>query len=132
MADFTTLARSIVDAAVRDATDHDMSAAIVVVDSSREVVAALRMDGSFPSTFTVALAKARTALNFERPTDVMKERVTFENRVALQGLGFGLAFLGGGEPIIVDGRILGALGVSGGSEDQDIACARAAVTGSTA
>ena len=55
----------------------------------------------------------------------MAERVKPENKQALQAVEPDLMFVGGGVPIIVDGVIIGAVGVSGGSEDDDHACAGA-------
>ncbi len=72
----------------------------------------------------VALAKAHTALNFRARTDAVRERVKPENQAALRNVEQQLCFVGGGHPLVENGRIVGAVGVSGASETQDTECSR--------
>ena len=102
--------------------------AVVVLDNTFTLAAAQRLDGAYRSTVAVARAKAHTALNFGRPTSDMAERIKPENKQALQAVEPDLMFVGGGIPIVVDGVTIGAVGVSGGSEDDDHACAVAGAT----
>lgn len=112
-------------AARNQAGQIKVAMAIVVVDPAGQIVYAEKMDGVQNASFDVAVDKARSSALFRRPT-----------KFFLDGLakgGDGLRFLAlrgavpsdGGEPLIVDGRIIGAIGVSGGTGDQDGMCARA-------
>lgn len=96
---------------------------VVVLDARFVPVAALTMDGAYASVFEVARAKAHTALNFGASSADLAARIKPENRRALAAVEPRLMIVGGGVPIAVAGRLLGAIGVSGGSEDQDVACA---------
>jgi len=83
------------------------------------------MDGTQTGSVNVALGRARTAALFKRPSKV------FQGIVA--GGGSGLGILGlegavpieGGVPLVMDGKIVGAIGLSGATSDQDGQCARA-------
>ena len=99
-----------------------------VVDEFEELVQVDRMDGASPMTVDIAEAKAVTALNFRRPTssllsmdpnvlDSIKEVVKFK-----------MLALAGGVPIVVNGVVVGAVGVSGATSEQDKEVARAAVS----
>lgn len=122
---FLDLARTAVDAGMAWATGNDARMTFVVMDVTGTVCAAARMDRSRPITYPIAVAKANTARVFETPTDDLAGRVKPENKIAIGQLGTDIAFLGGGAPIVRDGIVIGGLGASGGTEDQDIACARA-------
>jgi len=128
-ADFLTVA----DTAVRAGIDHARSlgvrVAVVVLDHTMTVAAAQRIDAAYPSAFEVARAKAHTALNFGAPTATLAERILPVNQAALQGVVGDLMFVAGGVPITRDGTVVGGIGVSGGSADQDEACAQAAAAG---
>jgi uncharacterized protein GlcG (DUF336 family) len=102
--------------------------AVVVLDTSFTLASAQRLDGAYRSAVPVAQAKAHTALNFGVPTHALAERIKPENKQALQAVEPNLMFVGGGVPIVVDGTTIGAIGVSGGTEDDDVACATAAAT----
>jgi glc operon protein GlcG len=89
------------------------------------VCAAARMDRSRTITYDIALAKANTALQFQDTTAALAGRVKPENKIAIGQLAPRIAFLGGAVPIVRDGEIIGSIGASGGTEDQDIECAEA-------
>ena len=125
--DFLRVAQAAVEAALDEARSRGIRVAAVVIDRSFTPAAAQRMDDSFASTFVVAQAKAHTALNFLAPTAAMAARVRPENQASLQRLMPDLLFVGGGLPIRVGEHVVGAVGVSGGSEADDIDCAQAAV-----
>lgn len=112
------------EAGLAYAEEQGVKVAIAVVDSTSTPVAAVRMDGSYQSTYTIAVAKAHTALNFRRPTDEMAKRIKPENQASLMSVEPRLIFLGGGRPALLDGVTVGAVGVSGASEAQDTECAR--------
>jgi glc operon protein GlcG len=111
-------------AAVRDAVEaRGKTAAIAVADSHGELVAFVRMDGTLLSSGPLAVNKAFTAARLNRPTRVLGETLRARGTdVAFYGdpryVGFG-----GGMPAVVDGRVIGGVGVSGLSDDDDEALA---------
>lgn len=125
---FVDIALVAARAAVDAAGKRDVRIAVVILDSTFTEVAVLRMDGAFASTVRVARAKAHTALNFGVASSAMAERVAPENKVALSTVEPRLMFVGGGIPLRSGDRVVGALGVSGASEADDVAVAEAAVT----
>ena len=99
------------------AQELGVEAAIVVVDESGRLAGALRMDNALWVTPEIAQAKAVTASAFRATTAELEER--WQGRplfaASIVGLGPGRFLVGkGGVPIIVDGRVIGAVGVSGG------------------
>jgi len=99
--------------------------AIVVLDSTGHIVMLQKLDNTQYGSIGVAEDKAHSALDFRRPSKV------FEDLVAQGGLNLrllalhGATPLEGGVPIIVDGKIIGAIGVSGGASSQDGQVAKA-------
>jgi glc operon protein GlcG len=132
MSDFLQRAQAAVDAGIAIAREREIRVAVVVLDTTFTLAAAQRLDGAYRSTVAVAQAKAHTALNFGRPTSALTERIKPENRQALQAVEPALMFVGGGVPIVVDGVTIGAVGVSGGSEDDDHECATAGASAAEA
>jgi len=113
------------------AQELGVEAAIVVVDEAGHLAAALRMDNALWVTPEIAQAKAVTASAFRATTAELEERWKARPLFAasIVGLGPGRFVVGkGGVPIIVDGRVIGAVGVSGGiPADLDHQIAEAAV-----
>jgi glc operon protein GlcG len=113
------------------AQDLGVEAAIVVVDEAGHLAAALRMDNALWVTPEIAQAKAVMASAFRATTAELEERWKARPLFAasIVGLGPGRFVVGkGGVPIIVDGRVVGAVGVSGGiPADLDHQIAEAAV-----
>jgi uncharacterized protein GlcG (DUF336 family) len=121
-------ARRIIEAGEKKAAALGIPYNIAVVDAGGGLLAHVRMDGAWLGSVDIAIDKAWTSRAFDMPTD------------ALAGLtqsgepGFGLnttngsrvVIFGGGIPIKVEGSVVGAVGASGGSVDNDIAVARAA------
>lgn len=124
---FLNLAQRAVDAGLAYARERDLRMTLVVMDATGTVCAAARMDGSRPITYQIAVAKANTARMFLSSTAVLAGRVKPENKIAIGQIGTDIAFLGGGVPLLRDGELLGALGASGATEDQDVECADAAL-----
>lgn len=103
-------------------------AAIAVVDLSGFPLAVARLDGTFAAAGVVSVGKARTAAIFGRPTKGMEEAIN-QGRTAMTALSavVDAVPLQGGVPLVVDGRLVGAVGVSGAaSADQDSRIAEAA------
>ena len=115
------VARAIADAAEAEAVRRGAAVVIVVVDDGGSLLALHRLDDTQVASVEVGIAKARTAAIFRRPSKVFEDQVK-NGRVAALGLP-GAAPLQGGIPIIHRGKVIGAIGVSGNTpqEDEDIA-----------
>ena len=120
-------AKRIVAAAEREASANGFAAIIVVVDSAAELVMLERMDHGQYGSIAVAISKARTAVRFKRPTKAI------EDALAQGGIGLRMltvpdvCAIEGGVPLLRDGRIVGAIGVSGMLAQQDGQIAAAGV-----
>jgi glc operon protein GlcG len=103
---------------------------IAVVDDGGNLMALERMDGTFAAGANISIGKARTAALFKRPTKVFEDTIK-SGRTALIALPDALFTpLQGGIPIVIDGQIVGAVGVSGAAsaqQDEEIAIAGANV-----
>jgi uncharacterized protein GlcG (DUF336 family) len=111
--------------AATEARKNNWTMAIAIVDPAGDLVYFQKADGTQTGSVAVAIAKARSAALFKRPTKAFQE--------TLAGGGDGLRVLSlpgavpveGGVPIVVNGQIVGAVGVSGGTAQQDGQCAQA-------
>jgi uncharacterized protein GlcG (DUF336 family) len=111
--------------AVAEAQKNNWRMAVAVVDISGDLVFFEKMDGTQAASVNIAVDKARSAARFKRPTKALQD--------ALAAGGAGLRLLAlegavpveGGMPLIADGKIVGAIGVSGGTSEQDGQCAKA-------
>ncbi len=105
-------------------------AVIAIVDDGGNLMALERMDGTFAAGATISIGKARTAVLFKRPTKVFEEIIK-NGRTAMVALPDSLFTpLQGGIPIIVEGQIVGGIGVSGAAsaqQDEELAIAGANV-----
>jgi uncharacterized protein GlcG (DUF336 family) len=110
-------------AAEAEARKQGWSMVIVVVEPSGALVLSEKMDGAQYGSNDVARRKAETAANFRRPTAYFQEAV---KGGTLNAIFTGALAIEGGELLIVDGKIVGAIGVSGGSGAQDGQVARIA------
>jgi glc operon protein GlcG len=118
-------ARAIIGAAEREAAARGVGVVTVVVDGAGNVIQLSRMDSAQVASVEVGIGKARTAAIFRRPSRVFEEQVR-NGRVAALALA-GATPLQGGVPVVIDGAVVGAVGVSGDSPqvDEDIAIAGA-------
>jgi glc operon protein GlcG len=111
--------------AVAEATKNNWSMAIAIVDPSGNLVYYEKMDNTQIGSANLAIEKARSAALFKRPTKA------YQDALAAGGEGFrvlrvpGAMPIEGGIPILVEGKIAGAIGVSGGTAAQDGQCAKA-------
>jgi uncharacterized protein GlcG (DUF336 family) len=110
-------------AAEAEARKQGWSMVIVVVEPSGAMVFSEKMDGAQYGSNDVARRKAETSASFRRPTSYFQEAV---KGGTLNAIFTGALAIDGGELLIVDGKIAGAIGVSGGSGAQDGAVARVA------
>jgi glc operon protein GlcG len=103
---------------------------IAVVDEGGSLLLLERLDDTQVASVNVGIDKARTAAIYRRPSKVFEDQVK-NGRVSALAL-HGAVALQGGVPIIVDGRVIGAIGVSGETpqQDEDIAMAGAAIAAS--
>jgi glc operon protein GlcG len=120
-------AKKIAAAAEAEAVKRNWTVAIAVVDVGGGLILFHRIDDVQSGSLDIAIGKARTAARFKRATRALADAVTKGNVgiVALQGI----VPLSGGLPITVDGKVIGAVGVSGMSADQDEIVAQAGLDG---
>ena len=115
-----------VQAAVADAASRGVAVVACVVDPGGALVACLRADGAFAASVDIARDKAWTAAIFGASTDDLCKALS-QREVVREGLALrpGVVLFGGGAPLRQNGNIIGGIGVSGGSEDDDRAGAAA-------
>ena len=105
--------------AVAEARKNQWTMAIAIVDTAGDLVYFERMDNTQVGSVDVAIAKARSAARFKRPTKA------FQDALAAGGEGLrilsleGATAVEGGVPLMVGGKIVGAIGASGGTSQQD-------------
>ena len=107
----------IIDAARAEAARRNFTMSFAVVDPAGELVSFEKMDGTQNGSTEVAQAKARSAARFRRPTKAFSDALA-AGRTAIVTLPGAIA-IEGGVPIVAGGRVVGALGVSGGSSEED-------------
>lgn len=118
-------AQTLVDRAVEAGRARGFRLAIAVVEPSGELVAFGRMDDVQYGSISIAQQKARSAARVRTATSALEERLA-AGRMAILALDE-IMPVAGGVPIIIDGRVVGAIGVSGASSAQDDEIARAAI-----
>jgi glc operon protein GlcG len=120
-------ADKIAAAAEAEARKRGSTVVIVVVDDGGYPILLRRLDDTQVASVDVGIGKARTAAIFRRPSKVFEDQVR-NGRLAALALP-GATPLQGGVPLTFDGKVIGAIGVSGNTpqEDEDIAMAGAAV-----
>ena len=120
-------ARKVIAAAIAEARNKNApGGAIAVVDEGGNLVAVERLDRTFAAGANISIGKARTAVLFQRPTKFFEDVIN-KGRTAMTALN-DFTPLQGGIPIIVDGQIIGAVGVSGAAsaqQDEELAIAGA-------
>jgi len=118
-------AKKVAGPALAEAAKNKWNMAVAIVDGSGNLVYYEKMDATQIGSATVAIDKARSAALFKRPTK------TFQDALAAGGDGLrilklqGAMPVEGGLPVLIDGKIAGAIGVSGGPAAQDGQCAKA-------
>ena len=120
-------AKLVLAACEAQAKDKNAGGVIAVVDDGGNLIALHRLDGTFAAGAKVSIGKARTAALFKKPTRFFEETIR-EGRTAMVALD-DFTPLQGGVPIVIDGQVVGAVGVSGAAsaqQDEEIALAGAA------
>ncbi|MSV27263.1 MAG: heme-binding protein [Bryobacterales bacterium] len=118
-------AKQIAAAAEAEAAKNKWTMVIAVIDDGGNLVYLERMDGTQIGSVDVAIQKAQSAVKFKRPTKVFEEALK-GGRQAILRLPGALP-VEGGVPIIVDGQVIGAIGVSGAQSTEDGQCAAAGI-----
>lgn len=126
-------AETVLEAAKAKAAAMGLKVNVAVVDDGGHLLAFARMDGARPASGTTALTKAVAAATFRQETGPLPARGEPDvvlslslSAAAVAGGGKGTA-LKGGVPIVVDGQVVGAVGVGGGTGEQDSEVARAGI-----
>jgi uncharacterized protein GlcG (DUF336 family) len=119
-------AKAIAAAAAVEAKKNNWTVCIAVVDDGGNLVYFERIDGTQLGSISVALGKARTALQFKRPTKVFVDAVA-GGRAVVMTLTPDIVTVEGGVPLVHNGVVIGAIGVSGVQSSQDAQIAMAGV-----
>ncbi len=127
MADITlSQTHKILQAAVKKAGEIDTAMDIAIVDSGANLKAFLRMDNAWLGSIDIAIKKAKTARFFDMPTgEIGKLSQPGCPLYNIEHSNSGLISFPGGLPLVVNGEIIGAIGVSGSSVENDHAVAEA-------
>jgi glc operon protein GlcG len=119
------VAKKAMAAAEAEAKKNDWPVAIAILDTTGSLIMLQKLDNTQTGSVEVAIGKARTALDFKRPSKAMQD--------AVAGGGVGLRILSarnvmaleGGVPVVVEGKVVGAIGASGVMSNQDAQVAMA-------
>ena len=125
--DLATAQRAVA-AAAKKASELGLKMCIAVSDEGGDLKAFERMDGAPKLSIEIAENKAFTAASYSMPTHVWYEFIK-DDPPLLHGITHTprLVIYGGGFPIVLEGEVVGAIGISGGHYKQDMECARAAL-----
>lgn len=118
-------AKKMVAAGEAEAVANGWNVAITVVDASGALILFQKLDDTQPGSIAISQGKARTAALFKRPTKVLEDMVA-AGKTAFLAVESMLP-VQGGLPVVVDGKVIGAVGVSGVTSAQDEQVAAAAV-----
>jgi glc operon protein GlcG len=119
-------ARKVASAAIAEARKNNWNMAIAIVDPAGELIYFEKLDGTQAASVNIAIDKARSSARFKRPTKALQD-VLATGGAGLRMLALdGAVPVEGGVPILMDAKIVGAIGVSGGTSQQDGEVATAA------
>ena len=119
-------AKKVAAAAEEEAVKNKWTVVIAIVDEGGNLVYLQRLDETQIGSIEVAIQKAKTAVSFKRPTKAFEDAVITGGRTVVLSLP-GAVPIEGGLPLVVDGKVLGAVGVSGVTAQQDGQIAKAGV-----
>ncbi len=124
-------AKLLIDGAVAKANDFGVPMCIAVTDESGSLIAFERMDGGKIHSITISQDKAFTAASARKGTHEYNKACIPGHENNLFGihtaLGGRMCIVGGGLPLKVNGEVVGGIGVSSGSPEQDLGCAQAGI-----
>jgi len=118
-------AKKIAVAAEAEARKNNWNVVIAVVDDGGHLVYLQRIDGTQTGSIDVAIGKARTSAAFKRPTKVFDDLA--KTRPSITSISPNAVLLEGGVPVVVGGQVVGAVGVSGVTSQQDAQIAEAGI-----
>ena len=118
-------AKKIAVAAEAEARKNNWNVVIAVVDDGGHLVYLQRIDGTQTGSIDVAIGKARTSAAFKRPTKVFDDLA--KTRPSITSISPDAVLLEGGVPVMVGGQLVGAVGVSGVTSQQDAQIAEAGI-----
>jgi glc operon protein GlcG len=119
-------AKKVMAGAEAEAKKNNWPVAIVILDSGGQMVMMQRLDNTQWGSIDIAKEKARSAVALRRPTKALQDAIA-QGGVNLRFLSTGFSVLEGGIPIVVDGKIIGSVGVSGVTSQQDAQTAQAGI-----
>lgn len=121
-------ALTLVQRALAEAASRGLAISVAIVDPSMSLLAFARADGATPHSIDSSRRKASTAASTRRPTGWMGEDLALALPLAT---GLKLTNIAGGSPLVVDGTVVAAIGIAGGTPEQDaqIAAATARTVG---
>ena len=118
--------KRITAAAEAEALANNWAVTIAIVDDGGHLLALQRLDGAAPLTSHIAPAKAKTSALGRRETKIYEDIIN-NGRIAFVTAPFVEGMLEGGVPIVVEGQVIGAVGVSGVKSEQDVQIAKAGI-----
>jgi glc operon protein GlcG len=116
-------AKKILAAAEAEAIKNNWQSVIAIVDATGHLQLLSRMDNAPYGSIKIAIGKAEAAFNFRMSTKLLQDRVN--SGTAMHLLSSGATLIEGGLPLVVNGKVVGAIGVSGGTTSQDAQVAKA-------
>jgi glc operon protein GlcG len=118
----TGIERAVMVAAITKAAGLHAPSSIAIADSAGDLVQFQQMDGARQAGITLAMGKARSAARFRIPTESLENAINAGRAAAITA---GVVEMRGGVPIVVAGKIVGAIGVSGVDNKIDVQVAAA-------
>ncbi|MGH7341655.1 MAG: GlcG/HbpS family heme-binding protein [Candidatus Rokuibacteriota bacterium] len=119
-------AKKVMAGAEAEATKNNWPVVIAILDSGGQLVMLQRLDNTQWGSVEIAKEKARSAVALRRPTKVLQDLVA-QGGANLRLLNIGYSVLEGGIPIVAGGKIIGSVGVSGVTSQQDAQIAQAGI-----
>jgi glc operon protein GlcG len=119
-------AKKVLAGAEAEAKKNGWPMVIAILDSGGQLVLLARMDNAQWGSVEIAKEKARSAVALRRPTKALQDAVA-QGGANLRLLAIGYSVLEGGIPIVHDGKIIGSVGVSGGTSPQDAQVGQAGI-----
>ena len=123
------LANTLIKRAIEKADELGVKVCIAITDNGAHVQSFARMDKAFLGSIDVAISKAKTSTFFPLPTGTFGELIREEKLTGMELSNEGLIGFPGGLPITDDDAVIGAIGISGASAEQDNAIAEYAAAG---
>ena len=118
-------AKKVAASAIAEARRNNWTMAVAIMDTGGHLVYFEKMDGTQTGSARVAMSKGRSAALFKRPTKALQDMVAAGGEGLRMLRLEGAVPIEGGLPLLMDGRIVGAIGVSGGTSQQDGLVAKA-------